>query len=190
MHHVISYSFIILCIFLQGGCSHLISTSTFNWWDATHRVHPWMLATLPLKPSPPFLPQESNSGKSRSNGNKRPKRSRWATTWRRSCPAGSRWSTASPTTTRSWMITSGQTEGPRGWAGTEHPSSVPGVCRHLPQPRCQQAWAAPLILELCFYTMSKTLWAAAALVGYTSEAVRPEISSTFTFNDCSEGRIK
>lgn len=31
--------------------------------------------------------------------------------------------------------------------------------------------------------MLKTLWAAAALVGYASEAVRPEISSTFTFND-------
>jgi len=53
----------------------------------------------------------------------------------------------------------------------------------FPNPRRQQARAAPLVQELCFYTMLKTLQAAAALVGYTSEAVRPEISSTFTFND-------
>lgn len=135
------------------------------------------------KAFPPSLLQESNSGKSRSSGNKRPKKSPWAMTWRRSCPAGSRWSTASPTTTPSWTITSGRTEGPQGWAGTELPGSVPGVYRRLPQRRCQQARAAPLIQELCFYTMLKTLWAAAALVGYASEAVRPEISSTFTFND-------
>lgn len=41
--------------------------------------------------------------------------------------------------------------------------------------------------------MLKTLRAAAAArVGYTSEAVRPEISSTFVFNDFkkySEGRL-
>lgn len=137
----------------------------------------------------PSLPQESSCGKSRSNGNKRPKKSPWAMTWRRSCPAGSRWSTASPTTTPSWMITSGQTEGPPARAGLARSAPAPSqVCTGaLPNPRCRRARAAPLCQELCFYTMSQTLQAAAALVGHTSEAVRHlHISRR---QKCSEGRV-
>lgn len=169
------------------GCRHSLSANTFNWVGGC-----CTLGRIAPKAFSPSLLQESNSGKSRSNGSRKPKKSPWAMTWQRSCLAGSQWSTASPTMTPSWMIMSGQTEGPRGWAGAELPSSVPGVYRRLPQRQCQQARAALLIQELCFYTMLKTLRAAAARVGDTLEAVRPEISSTFMFNDFkkySEGRL-
>lgn len=73
-----------------------------------------------------------------------------------------------------------------GWG--ELPSPFQVCIGAFPNVAASGQWVAPLGQELCFYTMSKTPWAAAAaaaaaLVGYTSEAVRPEISSTFTVND-------
>lgn len=134
------------CIFVIR-CSHPIPAHAFKWgWQLVGDSAP--------KALPPFLTQAFNFAKSRNSGNKRPRKSPWAMTWRPSCPAGSRWSTASRTTTPSWMITSGRTEGPcRGLPCSR-------CVRHAPKPGCQQPRSAPLIQELCFHTMLKTIRAA------------------------------
>lgn len=77
---IISYSFIIAGILLQGGCTHLVSANTFNWEGCCTLGAPMGAGHLAPKALPPSLLQESNSGKSRSNGNKRPKKSPWAMT--------------------------------------------------------------------------------------------------------------
>lgn len=160
------------CIFVIRR-SHPIPAHAVKWgWQLVGDSAP--------KALPPFLTQAFNFAKSRSSGSKRPRKSPWAMTWRPSCPAGSRWSTASRTTTPSWMITSGRTEGP---------------CRGLPCSRCvrhvPQTWMPTTAISpansgaLLSHHVENHSGSAGgcARVGGTFEAVRPGISSTSTLND-------
>lgn len=63
-----------------------------------------------IAPPIPVSLQASSWGRCRSRGSKRPSGSLLATTWPPSCRVASRWSTANPTTTQSWMRTSGLTK--------------------------------------------------------------------------------